>query len=1205
MASKIRALFDPAKPIDRRIEKVINYELVGEDQLKAEVIEYVVTESIEEHFLRLLDIMDQSMSGDAVTDTSVWVSGCYGSGKSSFTKYLGFALDPSKRIGDRAFLDYLVDQFSRQATKQKLRTVARKHPLTVIMIDLASNQLSGAGLADISSVLYWHVMQWAGYSRDRKIAYLEFMLERDGKREAFEKRFSELSGGRSWAEVQSNLLVAQTYASKLASEFYPEIWADPSEFSRVKLDEASFEEQRIKEMLDIIKRRSGTDKVVFIVDEVGQYISGRDELILNLDGLAKNIKNIGRGKAWIIATAQQTLTEDNPQSQINSPKLFKLKDRFPISIDLEASDIRTICHRRLLSKSPLAREELEKLFDQYGQRMIHATRLTQTRVITSSLDRESFIDLYPFLPHHLDLLLLLLGRLAKTSGGVGLRSAIKVVQDVLVESANPGGSPLADAPVGTLANAVIFYDCLRKDIQRSFPYIVQGVEKAVAAFGADSLPGRLAKAIGVLQVIEDFPLTAENAAALMVPSVDSEPLFEAVRQAAKELLDDPLIPLAEVDGRLRFMSPVVDDLNKKRQTMQPSSSELRDVFVLALRDLFTPKPTARTASGKTVTCGIKWADGAGWFPVQDDAEEIQLHLMLQPEEAHQAELASIVEKSRTPEGSKAIFLVAPEDEQLVHLAVEHWRSKTIYDLEHARALDKEVVGYLNGQRTKAQNTFTELIERLRQSFLKGSFVFRGQPVGVATFSHDLMPALREELGRSGEEVYCKFKDAAVQAESSAAEGFLRTQNLNAIAGKNDPLNLVDRNTSSGTIKKDHLAFRDITDYLERRGLVEGKKLLDDFAQAPYGWFKDTTRYVVAAMLAAGIVKLRISGTEFSTPVPQAIEALKGLQQFNKIGIMLRGNPPPIELLLATADRVLELTGKQVTPLERDIAAVVRDTFPDFQNSYSSLSARLSALGLAGAERAEGLCERISELLRGDASDAPYRLGPPDSALYRDLCWARDTVRALKEGAGSLAERATTLLAAIRDLPQDEGPLEELKARTSHLREELSAELQREDWHARIVEINQRVSALESEVTTTFHIFVSECNDYGKKRWHEIEASADFNDLSAEERESFAAERPVVEIPDTTTIAGLEKLYKQKYSLAARYDKLTAMIAARAEEIRNARQSNGPDNGEPEIREYRLRIPRGIVRCSSDLEELMQIIENARLAIAQGKTVIIE
>ena len=628
---KIRSLFDPAKPIDRRIEKVINYELVGEEQLKAEVTEYVATESIEEHFHKLLDLMDQSMSGDAVVDTAVWVSGFYGSGKSSFTKYLGFALDPSKKIGGRKFLDYLVDQFTSQDVKRRLKTVAAKHPLTVIMVDLASNQLAGAGMADVSSVLYWQAMQWAGYSRDRKIAHLEFMLERDGKREAFEKRYTALSGGKKWTEVQSNPLVAATWGAKLAAEFYPEIWKDQADFFRIKLDEASFEEQRVKEMLDIIARRSGTEKVVFIVDEVGQYIAGRDELILNLDGLAKNVKNLGRGKAWLVATAQQTLTEDNPQAQLNSPKIAKLNARFPIPIDLKASDIRTICHKRLLAKSAEARTELCALFDRHGQRIIMATKLTQAKVLTSSLDRESFADLYPFLPQHLDLLLILLGRLAKTSGGLGLRSAIKVVQDVLVDSGSPGATPLADEPVGALANAVVFYDCLRKDIQHSFPHVVQGVEKAVSAFGDESVEGRLAKAVGVLQVLEDFPLTAENAAALMLPSVEAEPLYEKVRQAAKNLLDEPLVPFAEVDGKLRFMSPVVDDLNKKRQSLQPTTAELRDVIVQAVRDIFSPKPITRTASGKSVGCGIKLADGSGWFGVQDDGEEIQLCVSLQKE----------------------------------------------------------------------------------------------------------------------------------------------------------------------------------------------------------------------------------------------------------------------------------------------------------------------------------------------------------------------------------------------------------------------------------------------------------------------------------------------------------------------------------------------------------------------------------------------
>ena len=954
-----------------------------------------------------------------------------------------------------------------------------------------------------------------------------------------------------------------------------------------------------------MRRRSGSDKVVFIVDEVGQYIAGRDDLILNLDGLAKNIKNFGKGKAWLVATAQQTLTEDSAQAQLNSPKLFKLKDRFPVAIDLEANDIKTICHRRLLAKSPKAREELGKLFDNSGQKIIHATKLSQAKVISSALDRDTFIDLYPFLPQHLELLLLLLGRLAKTSGGVGLRSAIKVVQDVLVDSGLPGGSALADAPVGALANVVIFYDCLKRDIQRSFPHVIQGVDRAISAFGADSMAGKLAKAVGVLQVIEEFPLTAENAAALMLPSVESEPLFDAAREAVKELLDQPLVPLAEVDGRLRFMSPVVDDLNKKRLEIQPGTVELRDIYVVALRDLFSPKPSSRTSSGKSVAAGIKLADATGWFPVLDDSEEILLHLALQKESQHQSELATYVERSRTPEYAKAIFLVAPEDRQIEQLALDYYRCTRIYDLEHARALDKDAIGFLNSQRTKAANDSKEIIARLQQSFLKGSFIFRGQPVGVSTLSAELATAVKNELGTVGEEVFHKYKDAAVQAEGSAAEGFLRTPSLLAIAAKNDPLSLVDKSSASGTIRASSLAFHDLVDYLETRGLVEGKKLLDDFSQAPYGWFKDTTRYIVAAMLAAGSIKLRVGGIEMSTPTPQAIDALKGPQQFNKIGVMLRGNPPSVDLLIRTSDRLLELTGKSVPPLERDIANAVLDSFPDFQTAYSSLSARLSGLGLSGAERAEDLCDRIAELLKGDGSDAPYRLGPEDSALYRDLCWARDSLGAFKDGAGALVERARRLTGTIERFPDDGGPLDELKSSTRVIREELLAELRREDWHARRAEISQKASELESAVAAALHSLSSECMAYAEKRWAELEASPEFSRLGSEEREALATDRPLVELPKDAGLGALQSLVNLRYGLTAKFDKLVARARAIAEEADENSQAGEPQLAVEEGSTHSLRIPRGPVRSLATLDEIEVGVENARQALQQGKTVIIE
>src|SRR6202008_2419367 len=115
------------------------------------------------------------------------------------------------------------------------------------------------------------------------------------------------------------------------------------------------------------------------------------------------------------------------------------------------------------------------------------TKLKNTRYYQRDLDKKSFVHLYPFLPQHFDILLALLGRLAKSSGGVGLRSAIKVIQDVLVDQSGlrPGQKLLADDPAGTLATTAVFYDTLRHDIRKSFRHVVEGVERVERIYDAD------------------------------------------------------------------------------------------------------------------------------------------------------------------------------------------------------------------------------------------------------------------------------------------------------------------------------------------------------------------------------------------------------------------------------------------------------------------------------------------------------------------------------------------------------------------------------------------------------------------------------------------------------------------------------------------------------------------------------------------------
>ena len=164
--TQIRDLFDTTQALNRPIEKVITCSEWAEAQLRTEISEYVVTEHIEESFSNILKKMQLALQGGGGHEIGVWVSGFYGSGKSSFTKYLGFALDRGMKVNGDTFLQLLQNQLKTASTRALFNTVSTTFDATVIFLDLASEMLAGATMADVSRVLYFKVLQWAGYSED-------------------------------------------------------------------------------------------------------------------------------------------------------------------------------------------------------------------------------------------------------------------------------------------------------------------------------------------------------------------------------------------------------------------------------------------------------------------------------------------------------------------------------------------------------------------------------------------------------------------------------------------------------------------------------------------------------------------------------------------------------------------------------------------------------------------------------------------------------------------------------------------------------------------------------------------------------------------------------------------------------------------------------------------------------------------------------
>jgi hypothetical protein len=1195
----IKQLFDPSKNIHRSIEKVITYGVSQEARLRSEISEYVVTDSIDEQFESLLLKMEAAMDVGGENEVGVWVSGFYGSGKSSFTKYLGLAFDDSIKIDGVPFIQHLQDRLKRQSTKALLSSVAKRFPAAVLMLDLASEQVAGATMEEVSTVLFYKVLQWAGYSRNLKVAALERKLKKEGRYDEFLALFKETTGGEEWTSYRNDELVVDSLIPEMAHKLYPNLFKTPASFTTEASEIVVFENDRVREMLEIAREASGKEYILFIIDEVGQYVGPRPNLILNLDGLAKNLKNIGDGKVWIVGTAQQTLTADDAKAALNSPELFKLNDRFPIQIALESNDIKEICYTRLLGKSAAADAELGSLFDQYGQQLRQNTKLVDARVYGVDFDRKTFTDLYPFLPSHFDILLHLLGALAKSTGGIGLRSAIKVVQDILIDGSD-GKPAVAEQPVGWLATTVTLFDSLDKDIKRAFGSLHAAVEKVTKIrFSHSALHQDIAKTVAVLQILGNLPITRQNVTSLMHGSVSGAAQADAIAKAIEDLINDPIIPFGEQEGNLCFFSEKLNTIEQERSQVALRGIELRRIVNEALAGVYAPLPTTQLHGSYAVSTGLK-SQTAGGMPASLAGERNPIQTVVEladPKEVDNVR-TRLTDESRHNSARFNIFLIGRTSPEMDELTADIFRCREIAN-RYRNDPDQEIREYCNGQADRAEQLATKLRQQIQRSLLQGSFIFRGQVVAVDTLAADLLEAARKHLSEVAEQVFDRYAEAPVRAGTDLAEKFLRVGNLSGITSAIDPLNLVQTHGGRHSVRTDHLAMVSIRDYIDRNGMVEGKRLNDAFSDAPFGWSSDTLRYLVAAMLMAGEIKLKVAGREVTVNGQQAIDALKTNNAIKSIGIALRGGDRPSNDVLArAATRLTELTGDTVIPLEDDIGKVTTKLFTQLQHQYGPLTEKLRALALPGVDRLQNLTQEINDVLLTDASDAPRRLGNEKSQLFDSLKWASEVKVKLEQGLESTLQELRKHCATIASLPN----VAQLALLKDELAEDLALineRLQQTDFFRYAADFNTSMTTIRARVRDT----VLSMQDLTKERVKDAEVDLkrvpEWAKLTQQEQSELLGNLDRLVVEASTDLAGLTFIQNKDYELQSEVQTLKHRIEKlgqqRIKEELEAAQPQVPEGSAQEPRKpvaRRFKAQRQITKLE-DLDGLITQLQQLR------------
>ena len=134
---------------------------------------------------------------------------------------------------------------------------------------------------------------------------------------------------------------------------------------------AIFDELRIdtrEDFAKLIKRyidqKGGNHHVVFLIDEIGQYIGDSRDLMLNLQTVTEDLGTACQGKAWIIVTSQQDIDSVAKEISRNKNDFSKIQGRFDTRLSLSSANVDEVIRKRILEKNEAGHDTLALLYDQ-------------------------------------------------------------------------------------------------------------------------------------------------------------------------------------------------------------------------------------------------------------------------------------------------------------------------------------------------------------------------------------------------------------------------------------------------------------------------------------------------------------------------------------------------------------------------------------------------------------------------------------------------------------------------------------------------------------------------------------------------------------------------------------------------------------------------------------------------------------------------
>ena len=433
--AKIRELF--VKEIDRKINGVIKADSQEEKEFKEEIDEYVITSELTGRFNELLDRYIGSLSTQT-EDVGVWISGFFGSGKSHLLKMLGILLG-NKTIEGKLPLEYFKEKTTDAKLIKSFEALKNTDTLSILFnIDAVGNKNIKQEKNNIAPVLLKEFYGKLGFTKKFiKIATFERELWLEDKYEEFKEKFNAYYPDKTWEEYRDLMTLKYDAFVKVASEN-----GYLTEDEAMTLAKNPNDSLSIEEFADIIKKcinkKGNKFRVVFLLDEIGQYIRDNEELMLNLQTVSEKLGTVCKGRVWLLVTAQETMDNMITENTIKRMEFSKIQGRFKTKLSLTSQNVDEVIQKRLLSKKELHKSYLENYYGDNGIRIDNGIHFSEgTKSLEKFRTSNKFSEFYPLVPYQFELLQQVFENIRKQGYtgkhmSEGERSMLTSIQDAVV-----------------------------------------------------------------------------------------------------------------------------------------------------------------------------------------------------------------------------------------------------------------------------------------------------------------------------------------------------------------------------------------------------------------------------------------------------------------------------------------------------------------------------------------------------------------------------------------------------------------------------------------------------------------------------------------------------------------------------------------------------------------------------------------------------